>query len=198
MSLTIRGPLVNQLCHLTVITQLSVTKLIFFLSDVRLCYAIYIWLNLLRRGYRKCILTIWMENSEKSLAKAQQSQLYCLQQTIACSRLSDSGKVAKEKGAFSIQRTRPSQSLEQATGFHVVDSGQPRGISRVLGKTLFQILWKKTTKVRDWGFLSSFFYSPFGNFLFIYNRAFWNKQRPRDDDSFRLLWANNLFITFNS
>ena len=157
MSLTIRGPLVNQLCHLTVITQLSVTKLIFFLSDVRLCYGSYIWLNLLRRGYRKCILTIWMENSEKSLAKAQQSQLYCLQQTIACSRLSDSGEDAKEKGAFSIQRTRPSRSLEQATGFHVVDSGQPRGISRVLGKTLFQILWNQTTKVRDWGFLSSFF-----------------------------------------
>ena len=56
-------------------------KLIFFLSDVRLCYEIYIWLNLLKRGYRKRILTIWMENSEKSLARAQKSQLYCLQQT---------------------------------------------------------------------------------------------------------------------
>ena len=81
-----------------------------------------------------------MENSEKSLAKAQQSQLYGLQQTIACSRLSDSGEDAKEKGAFSIQRTRPSRSLEQATVFHFVDSGQPRGVSRVLGKTLFQRL----------------------------------------------------------
>ena len=54
-----------------------------------------------------------MENDEKSLAKAQQSQLYRLQQTIACSRLSDSGEDAKEKGAFSIQGTRPSRSLEQ-------------------------------------------------------------------------------------
>ena len=161
---------------------------------MRLCYGIYIWLNLLKRGYRKCILTIWIENSEKSLAKAQQSQLYCLQQTVACSRLSDSGEDAKEKGPFSIQRTRPSRNLEQATGFH----GQPRGVSRVLGKTLFQRLWKQTTKVRDWGFLSCFLILRSVIFFLFTIGRFGNKQRPRDDDSFRLLWANNLFITFNS
>ena len=41
----------------------------------------------------KCILSIWhlsrMENSEKSLAKAQQSQLYCWQQTVNFSRRSN-------------------------------------------------------------------------------------------------------------
>ena len=48
---------------------------------------------------------------------------------------------------------------------------QRRGVGRVwLGKTLFQWLWKQTTKVREWGFRFSslfLFYSPLGNFFFI-------------------------------
>ena len=65
--------------------------------------------------------------------------------SVACSRLSDSGENAKEKGkrkvyfgvcAFSIQRTRLSQSLEQAMSSVKVSSPKVKNRRIVINSTL--------------------------------------------------------------
>ena len=84
------------LCNvpITLHTPSSLAVLRTILTNLLSDTQIYIWLNLLKRGWRnfKCILAIWhlswMENSEKSLAKAPQSQL-CWQQKVNFSRRSN-------------------------------------------------------------------------------------------------------------